>query len=218
MMVRRWVKNAGGYPPNAISPCSDFGTIMSSIRRTIIVLIITYVLVPVCINANDVRVVDLAVNHTRYDVTVSLKVEDAFSEALDEAILTGIPIAFVYRVVLYQPRFFWIDKKIGEIEIHHGLRYDNLKREFVVRRSWQTHEPLATPSLHEAKRLMAEIHDLKIIPLSRLDSGKYYRIAVKAKLGKTELPFKLPFPMVFSSPWSFETDWYSIVFFLRDQQ
>ena len=92
------------------------------------------------------------------------------------------------------------------------LKYNVLKKEFVIKRSWEIDEVLSTESFLEAQNLMAAIRSLKILPFNWLENGKRYQIAIKAELSKANLPLNLRSVMFFSPPWGFETDWYILGF------
>ena len=101
---------------------------------------------------------------------------------------------------------------IADIEVTHTIKYDNLKNNFTIRRSWQQNEPLVTESFSEAQNLMTEITSLKIIPLSKLEKGQQYQLRTKAEVSKKTLPLNLHYLLFFISLWDFETDWYAIDF------
>ena len=146
------------------------------------------------------------------NLTLSFKLEGAFSEQMKEVILSGTSITFTYLVELREIKVFWMDKKIVDIKIDHMLKYDVLKKEFVIKRSWEIDEVLITKSFVEAQNLMAAIRSLRILPFSWLENGNRYQIAIKAELSKANLPFDLRSVMFFSPPWGFETDWYILDF------
>lgn len=156
---------------------------------------------------------DIVVTNNRDDLLLYLKVNGAFREKMKRAILSGVPTTFSYYITLSINRGFWPDKKIADIKVTHTIKYDSLKKEFSVKRSWETNgEPLVTRSFEEAQRDMTKIAGLKIIPLARLERGRRYRIRVKAELNKITLPFYLHYVLFFVSLWDFETDWYTIDF------
>lgn len=162
--------------------------------------------------AQDATLKDIIVTNTRDDLLVYLTVEGAFREKMKKAVLSGVPTTFSFYISLYQERNLWFDKKIADIKITHTLKYNNLKKEFIIKRSWENGDPLITQSFGEAQKLMAEIDSLKIIPLSLLEKGRHYQIQAKAELNKLTLPFYLHYVLFFVSLWDFETDLYTIDF------
>lgn len=164
------------------------------------------------VNSQSARLTDIIVTNNRDDLLLYLSVEGAFTEEMESAILSGVPATFSFYITLYQARNMWIDKKITELKVTHTVKYNNLKKEFVVIRSWEDGKEAMTQSFDEACQLMADIDNLKIVPLSELEKGVQYQIRAKAELNKLTLPFYLHYVLFFVSLWDFETDWYTIDF------
>lgn len=162
--------------------------------------------------AQEATLTHIIVTNTRDDLLVYLNVEGAFSDKINEAILSGVPVSFSFFINLDRTRDLWIDKEITEIRVIHRIKYDSLKKEFTIRRSWENGKPLVTQSFEEAQKLMAEVDSLKVVPLSSLEKGRQYQIRAKAELSKFTLPFYLHYVFFFMSFWDFETDWYTIDF------
>lgn len=172
----------------------------------------TLMLVSVPVFAQQAKLTNIIVTNTRDDFLVYLAVEGAFREKMKKAILSGVPTTFSFFITLYQSRNMWLDKKIADVKITHTIKYDNLKNEFNLRRSWKNGKPERIQSFEEAQKLMTEIDSLKIVPLSRLEKGKQYQLRAKAELNKLTLPLYLHRVLFFVSLWDFETDWYAIDF------
>lgn len=92
------------------------------------------------------------------------------------------------------------------------IKYDNLKEEFTIKRTWEKSGPLVTRSFDEAQEWMAEIDGLKVVSLEQLEKGIQYQLRAKAELSKITLPYYLHYVLFFVSLWDFETDWYTIDF------
>ena len=155
---------------------------------------------------------DIVLDSNNENLTLSFKLENSFPAEMKEVILNGTPITFTFFVVLREIKDFWPDRKIVDIKIDHLLKYNVLKKEFVIKRSWEIDEVSITKSFVEAQHLMAVISSLKILPFSWLENGNRYQIAIKAELSKANLPLNLRSVMFFSPSWGFETDWYILDF------
>ncbi|MDI6687249.1 MAG: DUF4390 domain-containing protein [Desulfobacterales bacterium] len=162
--------------------------------------------------ASEARLTNIIITNTRDDLLVFLNVEDAFNDKIKKAVLKGVPATFSFYITLYHARNMWFDNKIADIKITHTIKYNNLKKEFIVTRSWERDKPSVAQSFEEAKNLMTEIDSLKIISLGSLQKGDQYQIRAKAELGKLTLPFYLHYILFFVSLWDIETDWYTIDF------
>jgi hypothetical protein len=162
--------------------------------------------------AQEATLSNIIVTNTRDDLLVYLTVEGAFREKMKEAILSGVPTTFSFLITLHRVRNLWKDKKISDITVSHTVKYNNLKKEFAVKRSWENGKPLVTQSFEEAQKRMAEIDGLKVVSLNKLDKGQRYQLGAMAELNKLTLPFYLHHVLFFVSLWDFETDWYTIDF------
>ena len=162
--------------------------------------------------AKGARLTNITVSNTRDDLLLYLNLEGAFSEKLKKAILSGVPAAFFFLTKLNSVRNMWVDRGIADITVTHTIKYDNLKKEFIVRRSWRNNEPEITKSFSEAQKWMSEVNSLKIIPLGQLEKGQQYQLRTKAEVSKQTLPFYLHYVLFFVSMWDIETDWYTIDF------
>ncbi|MFO7964181.1 MAG: DUF4390 domain-containing protein [Desulfobacterales bacterium] len=155
---------------------------------------------------------NIIVTNTRDDLLIYLNVEGAFQEKMNSAVASGVSITFSFFINLYRVRNLWLDKKIEELKLTHTLKYDSLRNEYVITRSWDNGKPVTTDSFEEAKKTMVEIDSVAITPLKKLKKGDQYQIRAKAELSKKTLPFHLHHVFFFISLWDFETDWYTIDF------
>lgn len=162
--------------------------------------------------AQDAKLVDIEVSNNRDDLLIFLKIDGAFNQKLKEAVLNGIPATFSFFITLEESLPLWPDKTIIELNIIHTLKYNNLKKSFTVKRSWEDNKPLTTKSFKEAKQMMSEIKSLKLVSLKKLTKGSKYQVNARAELDKVKLPFLLNYIFFFASLWDFETDWQSFEF------
>ena len=180
--------------------------------HSIIAIVCLIMIGPHLVWAQDARLANIIVTNTRDDLLIYLTVEGAFREEMVEAIKSGVPTTFSFFVNLYRKRTLWLDKEIAEVRVTNTVKYNNLKKEFVIKRSWEGDKPITVQSFDEAQKLMSEVDSLKIVPLKALQRGKQYQIQAKAELSKVTLPFYLHYILFFISMWDFETDWYTIDF------
>jgi hypothetical protein len=162
--------------------------------------------------AQDPRLENIIVTNTRDDLLLYLTAKDAFPAKIEKAIHSGVPAAFTFYIKLYRVLSLWPDEQITQIELSHNLKYDNLKKAYIVTRSWEDNRLLTVKTFEEAQKLMTEVDSLSIVSLSQLEKGLQYQIRAKAELDKMTLPFYLHYVLFFVSFWDFETDWYTIDF------
>ena len=162
--------------------------------------------------AEDARLKNIIVTNTRDDLLIYLTVEGAFTEDMQTAILSGVATTFSFYVNLHRVRSFWNDKEMVSLKLTHTIKYDNLKNEFTIQRSWEDNKPITVKTMEEAEKAMTEIDSLKVVPLDHLIKGRRYQIRAKAELSKVRLPLYLHYILFFVAMWDFETDWYTIDF------
>lgn len=190
---------------------------MSLLNRKIIIIVILTALPLAWETAfadedDDARLSNLVVTNTHDDLVVYLSVEGAFTDKMKKAVLSGVPATFSYFVTLQRVRNFWFDKEIADLAVTHTIKYHTLKKEFIIKRSWEGGKQHVAKSFEEARRLMTRVDGLKVVSVSELDKGRQYQIQAKAKLDKLTLPLYLHYIIFFVSMWDFETDWYTIDF------
>ena len=188
-------------------------TMVSIKNRKFIALLVCILLLLDCpVLAQEARLTRITVSNTRDDLLLYFALEGAFTEQMQEAIISGVPATFSFYIHLYRVRNLWHDKEIADIKLTHTIKFDNLKKEYTIKRSWKEEDPIVTQSFQEAQRLMTEIDSLRVYPLKGLNKGNRYQIRAMAEVSKMTLPFYLHYVLLFVSFWDFETDWYTIDF------
>ena len=155
--------------------------------------------------ASGAELTNIVVKNDGEDLVIDLTIQGVFKNEMKKALLSGIPVSFTCIVILYKVNDFWFDKKVASIKTSHKIKYDALKNEYRITRSWEKTAPLVGKNFDKAGLLMSQFDNLKIIPLNRLKKGDHYQLRVKSELNETEFPFA-------GFPWEFETDWYTINF------
>lgn len=181
-------------------------------RKIVVIVLLIMLFAQAALADEEARLTDIIVTNNRDDLLVYLSVEGAFREKMEAAILSGVPATFSFFITLARVRGMWFDEEVADITVTHTIKYENLKKVFIVERSWTGQGPVTTTSFEEARRLMSEIDSLKVSPLSALEKGRRYQIRARARLSKLTLPFYLHYVFFFVSLWDFETDWYTIDF------
>jgi len=182
------------------------------VRITAIICATVLLVTTSAANAQDARLENIIVTNTRDNLLLYLTAKDAFPPKIITAIQSGVPATFTYYINLYLVRGLWFDKKITDIQVTHTIKYDSLKKEYMLTRSWEGNRPIIVKDPAQAQKLMTEVDSLAVVPLSRLEKGLQYQIQAKAQLNKMTLPFYLHYVLFFVSFWDIETDWYTIDF------
>lgn len=151
------------------------------------------------------EVADLIINHSKGHLLLSVNIRNVVTKEAGEPATDEVSSTIVYSIALYQVNNFWFDKKIVHQTATNTLKYDPLRKEYSLIRSWNGGPPMAFGALDQAGKLMSEIRDLKLIPLDGLEKGGNYQIRVQA-VCQDQSAF------IFGPTGCFKTDWYTVDF------
>ncbi len=153
----------------------------------------------------EAKITDLVLSNSQTEVLVDLRIEDYFTKEMQAAVLKGIPITISFSISFYEVLDFWFDKKLIDKTVSHSIRYDALRKEYRIQRSWEKSGPVDETDFLQAQKFLSEIKGLEVLPLSRLKKGSHYQLRVKSELYDRYLSFS-------GTPFEFKTDWYTIDF------
>ncbi len=137
---------------------------------------------------------------------VSFFVTNCCTEKLEEAIRSGVPTTFTFRIKLYLVRSLWPDKKLTSLTFKRSIKYDNIAKECQFHFE-ESNNTLSVKDFEKAKEIMGKVNGVKLLPTSRLQKGRKYYLDVKAELDPVRLPLGLENIFFFLSFWDVETDW-----------
>jgi hypothetical protein len=147
----------------------------------------------------------LIINNSRGHLLLSAKIRDVITEEVKVTATDEVSAIVIFSVALYQVSRFWFDKKIAHQTATNTIKYDPLKKEYRVLRSWDSGSPLVVGALRQARHLTTEVKDLKVTPLARLEKGRNYQIRVQAVCQDKNAS-------IFSPSGCFKTDWHTVDF------
>lgn len=162
--------------------------------------------------AEDTCLKNMTISNTRDNLLLYFELENSFTEKILRAVESGVKISFSFPVRIYKQRRLWPDKKIIDLRLSHTIKYDALKKEYFVTRSWKSEKSVTLKTFKEAKAAMNHVDGLNIMLVKTLVRGDVYRAKAKAELDKLSLPYYLKYLLFFLSFWEFETNWCSIDF------
>ena len=156
-------------------------------------------------NLSGAELVNIVIRNSANELLIDIKLKDVFTEELKAALSKGIPIDIAFSVSLYEVHNFWFDHNTISKTAIHQVRFDTLKKEYKIKRSWEKRGLIAEKDSKKAQKIMSEIKGLNVISLKRLKKGAHYQLRIKSELKDQSYPFT-------GTPWEFETDWYTINF------
>ena len=155
--------------------------------------------------SGDAELTHFIVRNSSDQLQVDLMIKGIFTEEKMAAVSKGIRISLTFLVLLYEVRDYWFDDRIISKTALHDIKFDVLKKEYKIQRSWEKRTPSIIKDFEKAQSLFLEIKEFDVMPLKRLKKGKHYQLRVKLELNGRKFPFV-------DFPWEFETDWYTINF------
>ena len=134
-------------------------------------------------------------------VLVSLVLENAFNEEIQERIESGLPTELVYEVKLFRDRKRWWDRGLEKTRLQVVAMYDAVTREYLVnlRHDGKLIASRIAKDTTELERAMTRVEAIPLFALPDLSAGT--RILVK---GRAVLGSRTRFRFV---PTHITTDW-----------
>ena len=100
---------------------------------------------------------NLTVRNSNDELQVDLMIKGIFTEEMKAVVSKGIPISLTFLILLYEVRDYWFDNKMASKTAVHDIKFDVLKKEYRIRRSWEKRIPLVIKDFEKAQRLFSEI-------------------------------------------------------------
>jgi hypothetical protein len=178
-------------------------------RRTGVVRWLTVSLFLLAISYGaDERIDQLAVKQQDGRLYVSAVLNPGLGSHLDEDLRQGLAKDLYYYLVLKQRQRVWFDEEIVAVTIKHSIKYDLLKREYVV----TSRLPSGTiqtivPDFSSARDLVSQVNHVPVADLSSLRRGKKYLVSVKAEMKAPQLPLYLDYFLFFIPFLEIDTEW-----------
>ncbi len=117
------------------------------------------------------------------------------SEPVEQALLKGVPLFFVWQADVFRERWYWRDRRVGTAWRTWRLAYQPLTRHWRLSLSPQApgnnqqfllHQNLG--SLGEALRAMGQLHRWEVAPASVIAVGEDHRVELSFRLDPSLLP------------------------------
>lgn len=164
--------------------------------------------------STQAEIVDMQIHKDAENLKVSFRIQNCFTESMEEAILSGVPTTFRIRVMLEKTGGLFFSTQLMDVVLEHTIKYDSVKDEFTVQLPQNAPSTIVTKTFDEAKKWMSTVENLPLIPLWRLQKGQSYQLNIKAELSKVQLPLFFRYILFFVSLWDFETNWSRTTFSL----
>lgn len=166
----------------------------------------------VCLAQSDkAKVSALELDKSGKVLKISFSISNCFNSAMEEAVRDGVPTTFRILVSVEKPSLV-LTTTMVDLTLLHTIKYNRLNEEFQVTLPESGQEARVTKSFKEAKKWMATVKNLPVIPTCWLNKDQTYYLNVKAELSKVELPLIFRYIIFWASLWDFETGWRTVEF------
>ena len=155
--------------------------------------------------AQGAEVSDLVMNTSQGYLLLSVKISDVIAGDVNASAADELSATIIFSIALYEVKPFWFDKKMAHHTATNTIIHEPGKNEYRLLRSWDNGPPPVVDSLSQARLLMTEVNNLKLIPLAGLEKGRNYQIRVQAVCQDKNA-------YVFSPSGCFKTDWQTVDF------
>jgi hypothetical protein len=114
-------------------------------------------------------------------VVVSFELNDAYNDAVREAIASGLRTTFTYELELRTPG--WIDRTVGTTVVSATDQYDNLKRRHTLTRTvdGRVEDALVTEDAAVVKAWLTKWSRVPVADTARLDPARDYYVRVTTR-------------------------------------
>ena len=160
----------------------------NSLRLFCLILLVFFLLTSRTF-ASGAELTNIVVKNDRENLLIDLTIQGVFTNEMKKAMLSGIPVKFTFKIILYKVNDFWFNEKVAGITTSHKIQFDALKNEYRITRSWEKTGPLVIKKFDKACFLMSQIGSLKITPSNRLKKGEHYQLRVKSELNEKKFTF-----------------------------
>ncbi len=130
-------------------------------------------------------------------LTLTARLGADIPPAVEDALLRGIPLYFVWRAELYRERWYWTDKRVATVVRTMRLAYQPLTRQW---RLSLAAEPAASgaslqyavhqsfDTLTEARTAITRLVRWRLARADDLEAGEHYRVELQFGLDLSLLP------------------------------
>jgi hypothetical protein len=137
---------------------------------------------------------------------LSALVTFAFGRQVDEALLEGVPLTFVFDIEIIRERPWMWSERITALEQRYQISYHALTRQYMVRNlNIGTQRNFTT--LEAALSMIGTVVDLPLIDGNLLQAKQAYRGRMHVRLDTHTLPAPLRLMALISPEWRLASEW-----------
>ena len=190
-----------------ITRCCRKSWLERALRELCVVLLL--LVGAVCHAQISTEIVQYQVERQDDEIVVSAQVVFELPNAVEEALLKGIPMFFIAEAAVLRERWYWYDKNVAAVKRHMRLEYRPLTRRWRLNltpgSAREGNLGLALnqnfDTLEEALAAIKRISRWKIADVGELDNGVKYRVDFSFRLDLSQLPRPFQIGALGQSDW-----------------
>lgn len=163
---------------------------------------------------NSVMPSELKIIKEEDSLVMNTPIQFNLPTAVEEALRKGVAIYFVAHVDVSKDRWYWTDKEVLSVNRYYKLVYQPLTRRWRLTISSgkaNFNEPaISLPQwfdqLEDALSAINRAGHWKLMNLSELESGQYYKITFSFGLDTASLPKPLQIGLIGQSDWALQLE------------
>ncbi|MBN2706652.1 MAG: DUF4390 domain-containing protein [Deltaproteobacteria bacterium] len=176
------------------------------------------------LHASGKKQIEFAADHPPYldefvlssengQIRLSVETANPFDHEIKSLLLNGVSqnITLHTKAKVNKLNLFLINfNRTLCTKVHvHQIKYDNLKRVFVVSKNSEG-ETMETTSYKEALEWAASFRDITLLTADQLEENRSYQVETFCEIRKVRLPFHLEYLFFFLSAWDRKSNSYTI--------
>lgn len=156
----------------------------------------------------DERIDGLEVVQEDGRIYVSAALNPPLGSPIDEDLRKGLAKDLYYYLVLKQRQRLWFDEEVAAVTVKYSMKYDLLKREYLVtvRLPSGTTQTIVS-DFESARRLVSRVERVPVADVRTLKRREKYVISVKAEMKAPQLPLYLDYFLFFIPFLEIDTPW-----------
>ena len=154
---------------------------------------------------------DISLAKSNHHLVAYMSLENPLNQETIAVLKSGIQIRLTFQVEIKEPSFPF-DKIIAEKRYSRILKYDNLKKDYMMVEGPPSPRVVTVNSMEEFKNLAFNLNKADVLSLNRLTERKRYIFRAKASLEIIEGSRPFEGLLNFFSSDKIETEWHEIPF------
>jgi len=186
---------------------------------TCLVCLLSVLIFPQQTLCNDIQadkglaphITDISIVNDNTMLYVNFRLVDGFPAEVVDALKSGIPLTFLYDIVLEVPGTF-MNTTVVSRTVKRKIKYDTIKGEYMVSFDPINHRVIMVNNEKDAIRLISTVNHIPLTALSSLTRNEIYRLKIRAGVEKEESSIAFTGILNIFSSWGYKTDWHEVVF------